>query len=364
MKNFHCDHCGNLVFFENSVCLNCKRKLGYLPDLGFMASLEPAEGGNLWQSPAIKAKGRSYRLCRNFSEHGVCNWTVPSTDDAGPFCPSCRLTRTIPDLSRPENVRRWHQLESGKRRLLHTLFCLGLPWNRKAVNHNTGLVFDFLADSETPGAAPILSGHNGGVITINVAEADDVEREKRRTEMRESYRTVLSHFRHEIGHYYWDVLIRDSDFLEPYRQLFGDEREDYGKALQRHYKEGPPSQWQDRFVSAYASMHSWEDWAETWAHYMHIFDTLETGIACGLSLRPKRPDEPGLKPNLDIIGCQPASFDEMISRWFPLTLVLNNLNRGMGMPDAYPFILSTPAIDKLRFVHDVIARSNQDAASA
>jgi hypothetical protein len=353
VRIFHCDHCDNLVFFENSECLNCGNKLGYLPDLGFMASLHPA-GAELWATPARQAKGKTYRLCRNYHDLNLCNWTVP-VDDPNPLCTSCRLTRTIPDLSRPENRSRWHRLELAKRRLLYTLYCLGLSVTDQGKSHQVGLTFDFLADLEAGGPATVLTGHKAGVITLNVAEADDVEREKRRTQMHEPYRTILGHFRHETGHYYWDLLVQDGPRLDAFRQAFGDERANYAEALQRHYQSGPPRDWQQRFVSAYASAHPWEDWAESWAHYLHMTDTLETAMASGLALRPKRSNEPGLNPNLDLVGCQPESFADMINRWFPLTFVLNNLNRGMGMPDAYPFVLSSPAIDKLRFIHQVIA---------
>src|SRR5262249_38624632 len=170
----------------------------------------------------------------------------------------------------------------------------------------------------------------------------------------EPYRTILGHFRHEIGHYYWDRLIRDSDAIDEFRRLFGDERQDYDQALLHHHHQGAPADWPQSFVSAYASSHPWEDWAETWAHYLHIIDTLETAVDCGLTLRPKRTDEPALKPNVDVVGERRPPFDQIIERWFPLTYVLNNLNRGMGLRDAYPFVLPPPALDKLRFIHEVI----------
>ena len=172
--------------------------------------------------------------------------------------------------------------------------------------------------------------------------------------MAEDYRTLLGHFRHEVGHYYWDRLIRDSNTLGDFRNLFGDERRDYPEALKRHHANGAPQGWQSSFVTAYASSHPWEDWAETWAHYLHISDTLETAMECGLSLRPKRADEPSLNPNIVLDGPKTPPFDSLIEHWYPLTYVLNNLNRGLGMQDAYPFVLSTPAVNKLRFVHEVI----------
>ena len=200
----------------------------------------------------------------------------------------------------------------------------------------------------------MLTGHANGVITINVAEADDAEREKRRHDLGEPYRTLLGHMRHEVGHYYWDRLIARTDRLDAFRALFGDEREDYGQALQRHYAQGPPADWQTRFISAYASAHAWEDWAETWAHYLHMTDTLETAAACGVSIRPRRADEPSMAKVPTSAGTPSGSFDRLIDSWYPLTYVLNNLNRGLGLPDGYPFVLSPPVVDKLRFVHDTV----------
>jgi hypothetical protein len=270
------------------------------------------------------------------------------------LCESCRLTRVIPDLSQSQQIALWYRLEAAKRRLIYSLMRLGLPLVGKHEDSHNGLVFEFRAD--TPLASPpVLTGHNNGVITLNVAEADDVERTKRRQELNEPYRTLLGHFRHESGHYYWDRLIKDSERIDEFRQLFGDEREDYGAAVQRHYQKGAPADWHKRFVSAYASMHAWEDWAETWAHYLHMVDTQETAISCGVSLHPPRADEPALTPEPTLADSRSRSFEQILHAWFPLTYLINNLNRGLGMPDAYPFVLPPPAIDKLRFVHDTVA---------
>jgi hypothetical protein len=297
-----------------------------------------------------------YRLCDNYTQQNVCNWAV-AADDPQSLCRSCRLTRMIPDLRQPGYKEAWYRLEVAKRRLVYTLLNLGLPLDNKISDPEQGLAYEFLVDLP---ATPALTGHSQGVITLNIAEADDAEREKRRVQLHEPYRTLLGHFRHEVGHYYWERLIASSDRLETFRQLFGDEREDYEEALKRHYKQGAPAAWQQRFVSAYASAHAWEDWAETWAHYLHMTDTLETAAACGLSLRPHRQDEPSLKT--DVPGDRSNSFEQMISDWFPLTYVLNNLNRGLGLPDGYPFVLSTPAIDKLRFVHETVVGTSHAGA--
>lgn len=332
MKVFHCDGCGNLVFFENTTCMECAATLGYLPDADEMVAL-PADG---------------YRRCANYSGANVCNWLTADDD----LCRSCRLTRVIPDLSRPEHEQRWFRVEQAKRRVVRQMILFRLPIVTKAMDPERGLAFELLADPDDPAAPRVLTGHAAGVITINIAEADDAERERRRVQFQEPYRTLLGHVRHEIGHYYFDRLVA-GPLADEFRWLFGDERADYAAALERHYREGPPADWLQRHVSAYAASHPHEDWTETWVHYFHITETVETARAAGLSLRPRRADEPNLQP------APPAAplaggFDQVLAEWFPLTYVLNNLNRGMGMPDACPFVLSPAAIEKLRFVDRVV----------
>ena len=353
MRVFNCDHCQHLVFFENVFCVKCNQTLAYLPDLGVIGSLDPA-GDGLYTSPLPRSNGQQYRLCQNYTEHNVCNWAVKA-DDPDPLCLSCRITQVIPDLTKPGQKEAWYKLEVAKRRLAYTLVNLGLPIVKRIHDPEHGLAFEFRADPEPGSDEPIvLTGHANGVITINTAEADDAEREKRRLALHEPYRTVLGHFRHEIGHYYWDRLIANTDRLEPFREVFGDERADYGAALKHHYDNGAPADWQSRFVTSYASAHPWEDWAETWAHYLHMVDTLETASACGVSLRPPRKGDPALRAVPDPLDAEPESFDELMESWFPLTYMLNNLNRGLGMADAYPFVLSVPAVEKLRFVHETV----------
>jgi hypothetical protein len=349
MNVFHCDHCDALVFFENEHCVKCEHRLAYLPELDVVGSLDEEHGG-LWSSPLPRSGGRKFRLCDNYVKHNVCNWAVPE-EDPNPLCRSCRLTRVIPDLTQPGNKEAWYKLEAAKRRLVYTLLHLQVPLKSRVEDPEHGLAFEFLADPPTPGAKPILTGHADGVITLNLAEADDAEREKRRVKLHEPYRTLLGHLRHEVGHYYWDRLVLESAHLERFRELFGDERKDYAQALKDHYANGSPADWQERFVSAYAASHPWEDWAETWAHYLHMTDTLETAVASGVSVRPPRADEPTLKDPA-VPGAAP--FDKIITDWLSLTYVLNNLSRGLGQPDAYPFVLPPPAIEKLRFVHRVV----------
>ena len=351
MKTFHCTHCQHLVFFENISCLNCGHALAYLPDRNVIgAVLQGADG--LWRDEGPKGQEQAYRLCANYDRENVCNWAVPHSDSET-LCVSCRLTRVIPDLAQPGNAAAWYRLEVAKRRLVYTLIGLKLPVVGKKAPNDGGVEFQFLEDSASGDGQRVLTGHDNGVITINVAEADDVRREQQRQLQNEQYRTLLGHFRHEIGHYYWDRLIQNGPRLEPFRQLFGDERADYQQALQRHYQNGPPSNWENGYISAYATCHPWEDWAESWAHFMHMTDALETAAAVGLSLKPKRSDEPAMATPANPLS-KNARFDQMVDDWLSLTYVLNNLNRGLGLQDSYPFVLSVPVIDKLRFIHETI----------
>jgi hypothetical protein len=354
MRIFHCDHCGHLLFFENTECVSCRHRVAYLPDLRLVGSLDP-DGTDNWRSPLARASQGGYRLCQNYKIEAVCNWAVRADDD-NPLCVSCRTTRVIPNLSDPEHRSIWYRLEVAKRRLLFTLIELGLPMPNRLDDPARGLTFDFLADAD-PDAPPVLTGHAGGVITVNIAEADDAERERRRTAMHEPYRTLLGHMRHESGHYYWDILIGGTPEVDEFRSLFGDERGDYAASLSTYYDRGAPADWQERFVSAYATSHPWEDWAETWAQYLHMVDTLETAAVCGLSLTPRRGDEPTAPTMPQPVWPQPAAFQDLIDSWFPLTYVLNNLNRGLGHADAYPFVLSPSAVAKLKFVDDVVGRA-------
>ena len=348
MRVFHCDHCNHLLFYENVNCVSCGRALAYVPDLGAVTSLDLGERG-CWTSPLARFE---LKLCENYSKHNVCNWAMRA-NDPNVLCRACRLTRTIPNLSRLGNDRRWYKLEVAKRRLVYTLDRLGLPLLNKTEDPEHGLAFDFLEPDAS--VTNVLTGHASGVITVSVAEADDAERVRRRVELNEPYRTVLGHFRHEIGHYYWERLIRGTDRVEAFRSLFGDERADYAAAIERHYREGAPPGWQEAYVSAYATMHPWEDWAETWAHYLHMVDTLETAADSGISIDPPRDNEPTLKEVPNPAAARSVSFEEIWESWGPLTYVLNNLNRGLGNDDAYPFVLSTRSQEKLRMVHDTIA---------
>ncbi|RZT36328.1 zinc-binding metallopeptidase family protein [Cupriavidus agavae] len=347
MKTFHCNRCGNVVFFENTVCERCQATLGFIPALSQIAAFE-GDDETGWRSLHPEASGAMFRRCHNYRVEAVCNWMVPA-EDSGPLCEACQLTHTIPNLDVPDNRLLWYRLETAKRRLLHTLLSLQLPVVSRDDDPDSGLQFDFLAATGPHQA--IMTGHDSGRITINLAEADDARREQTRTQLGEAYRTLLGHFRHEVGHYYFSRLIAGTRRLEPFRKLFGDERADYAAALQRHYAEGPPANWQESYISGYATMHPWEDWAETWAHYLHMVDTLDTAVSCGLVLKPDSPDEPTLTDQTPV---EDATFRSLMNRWFPLTYVLNSLNRSLGVPDGYPFALSPTVVAKLEFVHRVI----------
>jgi hypothetical protein len=351
MKLFECQACGQLLYFENTRCESCGRRLGFLSWTQEVTALEPAGDG--WRSLA-EPQG-SFRFCAN-AEHDVCNWLIPA-DSPDIYCTACRHNRVIPDLSLPDNVERWRRLEVAKHRLFYSLLRLKLPVAARSEDPR-GLTFEFLADpaEPTPQSPRVLTGHDNGLITINIAEADDAERERRRHAMGEPYRTLLGHFRHEVGHYYWNVLIENDSSIEPFRQVFGDERRDYAAALQAHYANGPPDDWQSRFVSAYASAHPWEDWAETWAHYVHIVDTLETASVFGLRVRPSIRRGHEIAAAIEFDPYEEPDLNKLIAAWLPLTFAVNSLNRSMGLPDLYPFVLAPAVIGKLGFVHERVHR--------
>jgi hypothetical protein len=363
MKRFRCDQCQTLVVLENDRCTCCGSRLAYVTDLRRLVSWS-TPGSEVMMTRPLGPDGRSYQLCTNYAEHNTCNWVV-AVEDENEFCVSCRHTKTIPNLTQPANAERWYRLEAAKRRLFVGLLDLGLPIDTLDDPEAFPLVFQFLADEVTPEGTkkPTLTGHDDGLITINIAEADDDERERRRVAMHEPYRTLVGHFRHEVGHYYWDRLIKNSRRLKPCRSMFGDERADYGEALAAHYK-APVPNWQQNFISSYASSHPWEDWAETWAHYLHMVDSLETAHEGGLSLNPRRKTDPRLIPVRTFSTSGSRSFQSMLDRWRSLAYVLNDLNRGLGLQDAYPFVLSDPVIAKLEFVHKTIDANRRVRAKA
>ena len=349
MKIFKCQNCGQLVYFENAFCERCSDRLGYLPDRTTMSAVE--SDGALWRALAVDS-GERYQFCAN-AQFGACNWMLPAGSPEA-FCLACRHNQVIPDMSFPENLPRWQKLEQAKRRLFYSLLRFGLPIANRADDPQHGLTFQFLAVA--PDLPKVTTGHDNGIITLALHEADEVERERTRVEMGETYRTLLGHFRHEVGHYYWDVLVRDGRRLDDFRALFGDEQQNYEEALKRHYEVGPPANWRDRFISSYASSHPWEDFAETWSHYLHIVDTLEMGFAFGLRIEPRIMDTDALNSALDFDPYRAVDTARLIDAWLPLVFAVNSLNRTMGQPDLYPFVLTPGVVDKLAFIHSLVHR--------
>jgi hypothetical protein len=333
VRSFSCPTCGALLFFENSECLACGSVLGFDRDAaGFVV---------LWDLSA----GCPNRFVVS------CNWLAGAGSG---WCDCCALTRARPNDHDGPGMAAWARAQAAARRLLYQLDDLGLPVVGRTVDPVRGLAFDLLHSA----GENVITGHVDGVITIDLAEGDDGHREALRVRLAEPYRTLLGHFRHEVGHWYWMRLIETGPALEPFRQLFGDERVDYGASLQAHYEGDPPVHWEQHYVSVYATAHPWEDWAETFAHYLHIRDTLQTAAAFGIVVTgpeletPPDPDAPLVAVPLE----EPTGgFGALVDTWLPLTYALNAVNRSMGKDDLYPFLLSPAVIEKLRFVHRLVS---------
>ncbi len=360
MKTFTCQ-CGNTLHFENTQCLVCGRVLGYLPDQQQLSALEPSDNEQ-WRA---LDNGRLYRKCDNYTRHDICNWLVPA-DDSNIYCVSCRLNHIIPNLSEPENLVLWYRIEAAKRRLLYTLYGLGLPIIGRDIDSQHGLAFEFLADqgrddefsNKVTSEQSVITGHRAGMITINIKEAEDSAREEIREKMRERYRTLLGHFRHEIGHYYWERLINHTSGVDDFRHIFGDERVNYQQALDTYYQAGPRPGWQANWISAYASSHPWEDWAETWAHYLHMVDALETAQDFGFSIGGQHVTALTADTQATEGYMKRDLFEVLLDDWGRLSVALNALNRSMGLADAYPFVISSNIQDKLYFVHKLITEES------
>ena len=345
MKRFACQNCHNDVYFDSVKCVHCGYDLGYEPQSVRMLSTRTERFAD--------DAGRPFRHCAN-AQHLACNWLLPE-DDLEALCVSCRHNNIIPNLTEGTGLLLWCKLEGAKRALFYSLLRWGLPIPTKHEGPQTGLAFDFLADETLPDGTTKqhLTGHADGLITINIAEGDDAERERRRTQMGEPYRTLVGHFRHEVGHYYWDRLVRDGPdgTLQACRDLFGDDRADYAQALQRNYEVGPPQDWRERYISSYAASHPWEDFAETFAHYVHMVDGLETAAAFGIEVDRER---------LESDPYANGSADALIAAFVPVTLAINAVNRSIGQPDLYPFVVAPAVARKLAFVHELV-RSERPA---
>lgn len=346
--------CGRPIYFQNSVCLGCQAPLGYAPALQQLRALAEGPTAGTWIIDGESDQKIVWKRCKNFDSPAGCNWLVQA-DEKQTLCRSCRLDHTIPNLDDPENRLWWRKIENAKRRLIAQLLNLGLPVESKvSEDPEHGVMFDFL---RATGQKPrVLTGHANGLITLNIEEADDSIREKARKEMHEPYRTLLGHLRHEIGHYYWDRLVADTPWLEKYRELFGDEREDYSAALKRNYEQGPPANWAQNHISSYASIHPWEDWAECWAHYLHVVDSLDTALRFGLRGEDV---EQAVEPFTVNDLYDPKAPDAehvilLINSWVQLTTVLNELARSMGHQDFYPFVMSRTVLRKLHFIQMIV----------
>jgi hypothetical protein len=348
MKVFCCSTCQSPIFFHNYVCNNCQHPVGYVPALKAVISFQISPQGWL----ALDGSQSYYRPCKNYLEHHVCNWMV--SDEDSDLCLSCQLTTVIPDLHQEKNIEYWAKLETAKRRFLYLMQRLNIfPRAKQHADDALGLSFQFLVPTDDQ---PVLTGHANGLITLNAYEADTVYRETTRISMGENYRTLLGHFRHESGHYYFAVLIQNSPWISAFRALFGDERQDYATALQLHYEQGPVDNWQDDYISAYASTHPWEDWAESWAHYLHMISTLDTAYHTGISIHSQQVNDPEMLFTECPVNTR--DFQLTIKNWFALSYGLNALNRSMGLEDAYPFTLSDKVIEKLHFIHQVLMTLN------
>jgi hypothetical protein len=309
-----------------------------------MHALPQTAGGEPFERPALA--GVSYRLCAN-AAFDACNWLVAG-DSAERFCAACRHNRTIPDLTVTANLDSWRNFEFAKHRLFYSIIKLGLPLANRTDDPDRGLAFDFL---EEINGTPVLTGHENGIVVLNLSEADDVARARQRLALGEPYRTLLGHMRHESGHYFWDRLVAVSPrHLDTFREVFGDERADYDEALRNYYFSGPAMDWPSRLISAYASSHPWEDFAETWAHYLHIEDTMEMARSFGIA--PCKKESPDA-----------SCFCDTVSSWSSLSVVLNSLNRCMGEKDLYPFVLPAPAIARLEFIHRLVTGSSESATA-
>lgn len=322
--------------------MDCNAQLGYLPSADHILTI-----------PAFDTDGQNeYAPCANRDQAG-CNWLCEANSPSD-LCQSCFHTIKIPDISINAKRLQWRKLERAKRRLFYAIAKFGLPLADAPLYSIGSLRFEFLGDHFRPDGQMkrVLTGHDDGLITINIAEADDAIREKNRIAMGEPYRTLIGHFRHEVGHYYWDVLVDKPDMIDRFRDCFGDERRDYSEALQTHYANGPVKNWQASYVSTYAGAHPWEDFAETWAHYFHMIGGLETAYAYGLNPQPLEAGAPLLVQLNDPYHVK--DYDILMAHWIPITVAMNAMNRSIGNSDYYPFALSPNVSEKLKFIHDLI----------
>lgn len=362
MNTFICQHCNQAVFFDNSQCESCGAALGFDSDQLQMISLTRVHE----TQTLLDKKSNPYRACANRALH-VCNWLLPKASlDTDLYCRACALNRYVPNTGDADASVQWAELEQAKKRLMYSLIRFGLPVVAKKDGQQQGLRFDFIDQQQNiPQNATNTIGHSQGQITITTDEANPSEREQTRIDLGEKYRTLLGHFRHEIGHYYWDHLVaNDAHWLQEFRKLFGDDRQDYQQALASHYQNPNPN-WRMDFISEYASSHPWEDWAETWAHYFHLIDTVDTALHFGIQIRPNNAELPkttySLRDGASADAYSSENFQELYDNYIPITLAVNSLNRSLGQSDVYPFVLNQSVFKKLDFIHQLIKNKSNTA---
>ncbi|MBH03210.1 MAG: hypothetical protein CMP08_03670 [Xanthomonadales bacterium] len=307
----------------------------------YFDNLATAQGTPVAYDPQARAFIPTPPFCANRERIG-CNWIAP---EEGAFCRACAMTALAPDPSLDNAISDWAATELAKRWVIDNLG--RWQWFRPE-DPGTRPTFHMLAEANDE---PAPMGHGGGVVTISVSEADPVVRTKRRQALGEPYRTMIGHMRHEIAHMLWWRLALRQDFLDAFRDVFGDERDDYVEALGRHYQNGPPADWASRFISTYASAHPHEDWAETASHLLHLTDITDSFVASGLS-----------SPHLPHAQWNPyAEVDtaRLIRVGAAIAAGINHVNRSMGHADLYPFMLSEPVNRKLAFVHEWLRRGAQ-----
>ena len=343
MKVFECGHCNHPLFFESNICGNCGHFCGYRDDDRKMLTFDTLSAMLISDREKIE-----YKYCKN-KDYSVCNWLLRK-DDEHDYCSACQLNRTIPNLSDKKNFPKWQNLEVAKHRLIYQLQKTGLDLPSKMVNNN-GVCFDFIAKKNN---SKVMTGHANGVITILLREADSVSREQIRKNLEEPYRTLIGHLRHEVGHYFWERLVfNNEDILAAFRSIFGNEEANYSDALQTYYEKGTSHNWQDAFISKYATSHPWEDWAETWAHYLHIMDMVETAHFFRLNVNPTGNLE-NMKAEVTFDPYAVKDFETIINTSVPLSFAVNSINRAMGIPDVYPFVISQKVIRKMTFIHELL----------
>jgi hypothetical protein len=303
-------------------------------------NLTTSDGMPVAYDPQARAFVPMPPFCINRERIG-CNWIAP---EEGAFCRSCAMTALAPDPTIENAIPNWAETEAAKRWVLDNLG--RWHWFRPE-DPGTRPVFHMLAE----GLMPVQMGHGNGVVTISVAEADPLVSTTRRKALDEPYRTMIGHMRHEISHMLWWRLSLREDFLNEFRERFGDERIDYSASLQRHYENGPPVEWRQRYLTSYASAHPHEDWAETAAHLLHLTDIADSAVASELG----SPELPHSKwdPYTEMDS------NRLINIASQLTVRINHVNRSMGLSDLYPFTLSEVAREKLVFVHDWLKRGAQ-----